>query len=710
MNARSIAQDIGPRATAFARRMPRPGRAAFIAARLAVSGTAGFLALRVLASALGPAGFVEAAVGPVLLLFVGVGGTVIVCVLVFGVLVKMEGSRGEAAEGNPVAKKVGELAKTLALRGGRAARALAWKIGLRALHLGAAAAGVLILWVGLGRGGLVAASGRNRRPANPLLGWAHGLIFAASSGRPDPASSGPASPESGPLRAAIEVAIKEALPPEMAQRLRFHHYDGSDFESDVYEWRAPEGGHADYKATRSAWESLTDAVRFRTGEPGARCEAIVAPNVAFQVLVPSPARAFPGDEPGDRRVSLLDWIETNSGDGDRFPRRFAVGLDFRGTPVSADLSEVPHALFVGQSGSGKSMAIVSAVLQLAAANPPTRFNLWLCDPKDELGPWLRDLPHTKRLVMTQDGRVLDSLIADLRAEAERRFASKPGYKWSPAIGDPFIVCVIDEIQAITDDLVAEGGDAREARTMLEARISASASRIRAAGISIWIGATKATAEVIPSRIVSNLPLHIVGASRPADLGQMVGNQKVRVAPHGRMALVGTREHPFGEPVLFQGFAERVGPVEDPESFTRGIEKIVRWIAKRWGGRTEPVHSEEPTRPSEPDFTERPEPQPARPAADPDAITQRLASEMSPRTAARLLRNDADRASSFSPITRDSLRDLVASLGLVAPNNEKLGAALLALEGAGVLEARGRSRTLKDRSWPVLSEMLDKASL
>jgi len=692
---------------AFARRMPRPGQAAFFAARLAVSGTAGFLALRALASALDPAGFIGVMVGPALLLFAGVGGTVIVCVLIFGTLIKME-SKGEAAGGNPVAKKVGELAKTLALRGGRAARALAWKIGPHALHLGAAAAGVLILWVGLGRGGLVAAGGRNRRPANPLLGWAHGLIFAAPSERPDPASSGPASPESGPLRAAIEAAIKEALPPETVKRLRFHHYDGSDFESDIYEWRMPESGAADYKATRIAWENLTDAVRFRTGVPGARCEAVVTPAPAYQVVVPLAARAFPGDEPGDRRVSLLDWIEANSDDGDRFPRRFAVGLDFRGTPVFADLSEVPHALFVGQTGSGKSMAIVSAILQLAAANPPSRFNLWLCDPKDELGPWLRDLPHTKRLVKSQDGRVLDSLIADLRAEAERRFASKPGYKWSPAIGDPFIVCVIDEIQAITDDLVAEGGDAKEARTMLEARISASASRIRAAGVSIWIGATKATAEVIPSRIVSNLPLHIAGASRPADLDQMVGNRKVRVAPHGRMALVGTREHPFGEPVLFQGFAERVGPAEDPESFTRGIEKTVRWIAKRWGGRTEPVHSEEPTRPSEPDFTERPEPQPARPAADPDAITQRLASEMSPRTAARLLRTAAD--PSFPPITRDSLRDLVASLGLVAPNNEKLGAALVALEGAGVLEARGRSRTLKDRSWPVLSEMLDKAGL
>jgi hypothetical protein len=303
--------------------------------------------------------------------------------------------------------------------------------------------------------------------------------------------------------------------------------------------------------------------------------------------------------------------------------------------------------------------------------------------------------------------VLDSLIADLRDEAERRFASKPGYKWSPATGDPFIVCVIDEIQAITDDLIAEGGDAKEARTELEARISASASRIRAAGVSIWIGATKATSEVLPSRIVSNLPLHIVGASRPADLDQMVGSRKVRTAPHGRMALVGTREHPFGEPILFQGFAERVGPAEDPESFTRGIEKIVRWIIERWGGRTEPDHSEEP-----PDFTERPEPQPARPAADPDpdAITQRLASEMSPRTAARILRNDADRAPSFPPITRDNLRDLVTALGLVAPNNEKLGAALLALEGAGVLQAKGRSRTLKDRSWPVLSEMLDKVGL
>jgi hypothetical protein len=691
--------------------MPRPGQAAFFAARLAVSVVAGFLGLRVLASALDPASFIGAVLSG-LLSFVVAGVAIVVCVSISGALFKKKDSKDEdAADGNSAtAKMVNEIAKTLMKGSGKATVALARKTGPHALHLGAAATGALILWVGLGRGGLVAAGSRNRRPANPLLGWAHGLIFAASSGR-----TGPASLESGPLRAAIEKAIKEVLPPETAKRLRFHHYDGSDFESDIYEWRMPESGHADYKAMRIAWEGLTDAVRFRTGVPGARCEAVVTPKAAYQVIVPLAARAFPGDEPSDGRVSLLGWIEANSDDGDRFPRRFAAGLDFRGTPVIADLAEVPNALFVGQIGSGKSLAIVSAILQLAAANPPDRFALWLCDPKEELGPWLRDLPHTRRVVTTKDGRVVDQFIADLRAEAERRYSSKPGYKWSPATGDPFIVCVIDELQAITDDLIAEGGDAKEARAMLEARISASASRIRASGVSIWIGATKGTSEVIPAKIVSNLPLHFVGASRPADLDQMVGDRKVRVAPRGRMALVGTREHPFGEPVLFQGFVERVGPAEDPESFTRGIEKIVRWIIKRWGGRTEPLHSEEPTRSSEPNFTsrpftERPEPRPARPAADPDAITQRLASEMSPRTAARILRNDADRTRSFPPITRDTLRDLVTALGLVAPNNEKMGAALLALEGAGVLEAKGRSRTLKDRSWPVLSEMLDKAGL
>jgi S-DNA-T family DNA segregation ATPase FtsK/SpoIIIE len=93
-----------------------------------------------------------------------------------------------------------------------------------------------------------------------------------------------------------------------------------------------------------------------------------------------------------------------------------------GGPFVVDLvTDGPHAVIGGTTGSGKSELLITWTLALAAATPPDRLSLLLFDFKGgaTFGDVV-DLPHVVGLVTDLDEAAADRALASLRAELRQR--------------------------------------------------------------------------------------------------------------------------------------------------------------------------------------------------------------------------------------------------------------------------------------------------
>ncbi len=146
-------------------------------------------------------------------------------------------------------------------------------------------------------------------------------------------------------------------------------------------------------------------------------------------------------------VSLLDLPAASSGG---LSAIFAVG---ESGPVEVDLvSDGPHALVGGTTGSGKSELLVSWLLALTDGRSPDEVALLLFDFKGgaAFDP-LAGLPHVRGLVTDLDGADIDrataALGAELRSrEARLRTAEARSADEMPELGR--LVIVVDEFAAM----------------------------------------------------------------------------------------------------------------------------------------------------------------------------------------------------------------------------------------------------------------------
>jgi hypothetical protein len=395
-----------------------------------------------------------------------------------------------------------------------------------------------------------------------------------------------AQPTGDPIRDAIQRQLVEDgyVPDQFRFVERQEDYGKVQYVFRSDHWR---GGVRAAQEAVKVWLSLAPGIAFYAKVAQSKV-SMTFDHETHSYLVTLAVRppAFPGDDPDDQRVSLLRWVRDNADEMAHFPRRFAAGLNYRGDPVWVDFGQpiTPHALIVGGAGSGKTVsALVSAVVQLAAANPPAQFRLWLVDPKHELVPLIGDLPHVERAVIAQRASDVLPLLAAFDGEMRRRRA-RPGYKWSPATRDPWLLLVIEEWQALVEGSKGDK-DQEQAVKTIAGQVSALAAISRSAGGHIALLSQKGTADIVPSAITTNLPVHIVGRSRPADYDQMLETREVRLDRAGKLAIGGIPQAIDG-PLVVAGFVEFVGERPDPDSVDRGIRKVVEeFVIPRHGRRS-----------------------------------------------------------------------------------------------------------------------------
>ncbi|MGA9778667.1 MAG: DNA translocase FtsK 4TM domain-containing protein [Limisphaerales bacterium] len=166
--------------------------------------------------------------------------------------------------------------------------------------------------------------------------------------------------------------------------------------------------------------------------PGVKLEKITAlsNNIAaalkaerIHILAPVPGKSSVGIEvpnPVKTKVIVRDLFEAEEWRNSRAKIPIALGKDVYGHPIVADLSEMPHLLIAGSTGSGKSVCINAIITSLLYKFSPDQLRFVMIDPKVVELQQYNVLPHLVVPVVTDPKKVILALRWVV-SEMEKRY-------------------------------------------------------------------------------------------------------------------------------------------------------------------------------------------------------------------------------------------------------------------------------------------------
>ncbi|MGH9375751.1 MAG: DNA translocase FtsK, partial [Terriglobia bacterium] len=197
-----------------------------------------------------------------------------------------------------------------------------------------------------------------------------------------------------------------------------------------------------------------------------------------------------------------------------------LGKDFSGKVRVGDLTQMPHLLIAGSTGSGKSVAINSLIVSLLYKCTPDEVRLILIDPKRLELNLYDGIPHLFTPIVTEP-KVAANVLRRATLEMEERLKKlaqhgvrnieqynklfEPDSNLSLFDGNgqqesalPYLVIVIDEL---ADLMMVEPQNVEESITRL-------AQMARAVGIHLILATQRPSVDVITGLIKANLPSRI----------------------------------------------------------------------------------------------------------------------------------------------------------------------------------------------------------
>lgn len=241
----------------------------------------------------------------------------------------------------------------------------------------------------------------------------------------------------------------------------------------------------------------------------------------LRMVAPIPGKAAVGIElpnPRPRVIRLREVLEAAEPQGAGGELAIALGVDVDGHAVWTDLTEMPHLLVAGATGTGKSVCINSILVSLLLAHTPETLRLFLVDPKMlELSVY-NEIPHLLHPVIT-DNRIALSALNWLVGEMERRYLLlKPTgvrsigeYNAKVRAGEvkdsegrpvdetlPYLVGVVEEF---ADLMMTLGKD-------IQPPIVRLAQMARAVGIHLILATQRPSVDIIDGVIKANFPSRI----------------------------------------------------------------------------------------------------------------------------------------------------------------------------------------------------------
>jgi S-DNA-T family DNA segregation ATPase FtsK/SpoIIIE len=216
--------------------------------------------------------------------------------------------------------------------------------------------------------------------------------------------------------------------------------------------------------------------------------------------------------------SILQWMAT-----DLVIREMAmpicIGVDHLGNKKALDLTDQPHMLIAGQTGSGKSVFESAILCALSITKKPEDLHMYLVDTKGLDLPLFEHLPHVKRVVKNLDSfnNVMEFLMQETRDRMKKleyakvRNIREYNSEHNSYSKLPYILLMIDEMADLIDqDKLRRKGDKDYAKftPSVPQWIKTLVQISRAAGVHV-IGCTqRSSAKIVDGDIKANLPCRI----------------------------------------------------------------------------------------------------------------------------------------------------------------------------------------------------------
>ncbi len=244
--------------------------------------------------------------------------------------------------------------------------------------------------------------------------------------------------------------------------------------------------------------SLTDDLQLNLAAPGIRIEAPIPGKSAIGIEVPSSKVGSVGLR---NILAALSFKKLNS------PLAIALGEDISGNPVVAKLSDMPHLLIAGSTGSGKSVCLNSIIISLLYNAAPDELKLVFIDPKMVELTVYNGIPHLMTPVVT-DPKKAAVVLRWMTTEMEKRYKMfadlgvRDIYRYNQSAPPlPFIVIVIDELADLMMISPVE----------VEDSICRLAQMARAAGMHLIVATQRPSVDVVTGIIKANIPSRIAFA-------------------------------------------------------------------------------------------------------------------------------------------------------------------------------------------------------
>ncbi len=251
--------------------------------------------------------------------------------------------------------------------------------------------------------------------------------------------------------------------------------------------------------------------------------------LAVRVVAPLPGKGTVGIEvpnPFPNTVRIREFLDRSYGDLRKIPLPMILGKRNDGEPILRSLTDLPHLLIAGTTGSGKSVCLKSIITSLVVSMSWEEMKLILIDPKQVELTAFSDIPHLWAPVVTDSKKaalVLDWLVKEMdeRYGILNKVATTSLEKFNKlgegkirerlaeaAIPEeeakdfpthlPYIVAVIDELA----DLMLTG------KREVEYSIVRLSQKARAIGIHLVVATQRPSTDVITGLIRSNMPSRV----------------------------------------------------------------------------------------------------------------------------------------------------------------------------------------------------------